>query len=513
MSTRPRPSNTWVTSVFNPGFDKRIPLGFVEMVYDKKTGNPVGYMRSGNFYPLGVNAETFDAEEKKKAEGPTYNKMREQQIAAQATPISAQVSTKGLVVTTDPTNGTTYVSGMVGTGPNAIAQEHFIYLRTIPEKGQTLTRAPGASEIGGIKSTPGGEYTLEITNDYDRIRNLVLSEAQTTPGGMDSLFSTMYSAGLISKETFQRKDISNQEFNKGLQYALRNYSVNVIDDFTIGGATEAEGFLSYLGAGFQKAGPTSRTTYDSVITKRQDAAEEADRFFMSYLGRGANKREEDEYYKILRDAEKKNIVATTAKYDAEGKLISSTKTGELVSETDRLFMLGKVAGTAIKGGNLEKIMTRGGQAAAEVNQIMTLASNYGVSLTQQDAVNYVADNLTKGKTLDSTKNKIIKLSKIKYGNIANLIDNEMSVSDIAVDFINNYAALTGTPVNSIDIFNPLIQSALTNNGQPGVMKENDFKMLIKNDPTSRSLWLNTPQAKDEAAAYTYNILKTFGLVA
>ena len=496
MANRPRPANTWVTSVFNPGFDKRIPLGFVEMVYDKRTGNPVGYMRSGNFYPMGVDTVTYDAEQKAKAESKdTYNKKREEQIAAEAAanPIGTAVNTKGLAVTTDPNNGTTYVSGIVDP-KTGMAKEHFIYL--------------------GTKADPKGNYNLNITSDYDKVRNLILTEAQSVSGGMDALFGVMYNAGLISKETFQKKDFSNQEFNKGLQYAVRNYSVNVIDDFTVKGAKEAEGFLNYLGTGFQgSVGPTSRTTYDSVVTKRQDAAEEADRFFMSYLGRGANKQEEDAYYKMLRNSEKKNIVATTAKYDSEGKLLSSSRTGELITETDRMFMLGKVAGAAIRGSNLEKVMTRGGQAADDINNIMTYAANYGVLVTQEDAMNYVANNLSKGKTLDSTKNKLLKLSKIKYRNIADLIDDEMSVTDVATDFITNYSALTGIPVNTVSVFNPVIQKALTNNGSQGVMTENDFNVLVKTDPESRGLWLQSPGAKDEAASYAYNILKTFGLIA
>jgi hypothetical protein len=50
-----------------------------------------------------------------------------------------------------------------------------------------------------------------------------------------------------------------------------------------------------------------------IVTKRQDAANDADQFFMANIGRNATKEEEDAYYKLLRDAEKKAIQSTTTK--------------------------------------------------------------------------------------------------------------------------------------------------------------------------------------------------------
>lgn len=52
-----RPENTRVINVFNPGIDKRIPLGFVDQVIDKETGNLVGFVEDGKFYKLGEKVE------------------------------------------------------------------------------------------------------------------------------------------------------------------------------------------------------------------------------------------------------------------------------------------------------------------------------------------------------------------------------------------------------------------------------------------------------------------------
>jgi hypothetical protein len=47
-----RPANTYVSQVFNFGVDKNIPLGFVNVVYNKN-GSLAGYLRNGKFYEPG----------------------------------------------------------------------------------------------------------------------------------------------------------------------------------------------------------------------------------------------------------------------------------------------------------------------------------------------------------------------------------------------------------------------------------------------------------------------------
>ena len=49
-----RPSNSRLINVINWGIDKRIPLGFVDTVIDKETGDLVGFMQDGEFYELGA---------------------------------------------------------------------------------------------------------------------------------------------------------------------------------------------------------------------------------------------------------------------------------------------------------------------------------------------------------------------------------------------------------------------------------------------------------------------------
>jgi hypothetical protein len=74
-----RPDNTYVSQVFNFGIDKKLPLGFVNVVYSKDTGNVVGYEQGGKFYALGEKvAEKVSEPEKRK----TYTRSIEDRVTA-----------------------------------------------------------------------------------------------------------------------------------------------------------------------------------------------------------------------------------------------------------------------------------------------------------------------------------------------------------------------------------------------------------------------------------------------
>jgi hypothetical protein len=482
---RSRPSNTRVTNVINFGVDKRLPLGFVDVVTDNETGLWVGYMKDGSFYPLGVDAKEFDKEQKaavqqagKKdkataARGPA---------SAVGNPLINEFGKYKLQVTTDPENGKTYVSG-IASGTD-VAEEHFLYI--------------------------GPDNKINVTSNFDIIRSSIVKDIATQPGAGDAVFNAMYSAGLIGKDTFDKKDFSAPDFNKGLQYAVRNYSINAIDAVNVKGAKEIQSFASYLqssGEGSLKG--TTRTTTESFVTKRADAADEADRFFMQYLGRGATKSEENAYYEALRELERKSVASRTAKYDAEGNLLGSVSTGELVDELDRTLLLGKVAGKAIKGSNVDELLTAGGRASGDIQNIMSIANQYGLIMTQEDAMNYVATNLRKGKSVEQTKNKLIKLSQTKYQNIANLIDDDISVKDIASQYIYDMSQILEVNASSINVNDPTIQAALLNNNNQGTMSITDFNTMLRKD----ARWGKTNNARNTAASYGLEILKSFGLVS
>lgn len=74
-----RPDNTYVSQVFNFGIDKKLPLGFVNVVYSKDTGLVVGYEKNGKFYNLGEKIPEKVTEPQKRK---TYSGSIEERVTA-----------------------------------------------------------------------------------------------------------------------------------------------------------------------------------------------------------------------------------------------------------------------------------------------------------------------------------------------------------------------------------------------------------------------------------------------
>jgi hypothetical protein len=485
-----QPINSRIIQAINFGVDKRIPLGVVNQVVDKTTGNLIGYMRGDKFYELGTDADIVDVQVAKDKEELTEAKAEAAASLEQRDPFLKPFTEMKLGVTIDPETGKTKVMNKDG--------EVFIYV------------GPGEPKPG-----PRGSYlktkdmprdtSVNVLNDFDEIRKKIINDATATTGGMDTLFEKLYKNGSLSEETYKSKNVSADDFNTGLLYAVRKFSIETVDKYTINGVKKPMEFGDYLSTGFKAAKPTSKTAYDAIVTKRQDAAEDADQFFMKNVGRNATKEEENAYYELLRDAEKKAVQSTTTRYDAEGNKMGSTQTGDLMSELDKTLLLGKVAGKAIQNSDINTLLSAGGSAAKDVNSILSYAKNYGVVLTKEQAMSYVATNLKKGQNVDATRAKILQIAKSQpqYAAIADKITNDVSVKELAGNYIYQKAQTLELNMDTIDVFDKDIQDGLTGN-----LSMTDFnKRLRKN-----SAWANTKNAKEEAANYATDILKSFGLM-
>jgi hypothetical protein len=284
-----QPNNSRIVQVINFGVDKRIPLGIVNQVIDKSTGYLIGYMRGDKFYELSTDATVVDAEQAKAVEDKNKFDQTLASQQAQADPFLKPFTDGKVGVTVDPETGKTIVSD--GTS------EIFIYVGPSAPK---VTYDPGTGRV--ITQPAGKDTDIEVINDFDAIRKKMLTDATATPGGMDSLFEKLYKNGSISEETYKSKNVSADDFNKGLLYSVRKFSIETVDKYTLKGDKKPVNFTDFLVTGFKPDKPISKTTYESIITRRQDAAEDADQFFMANLGRNATKEEENSYYELLRDA-------------------------------------------------------------------------------------------------------------------------------------------------------------------------------------------------------------------
>ena len=383
----------------------------------------------------------------------------------------------GLIVDTDETGKSVVRSSMEGYAANG--SEHFVW---------------------GRKSAK--DTNVEIGASYNEIEKKILQDANARPGGMQALFDRLYKAGLIKKQTYDTKAIETSDFTSGLMYALREYSKKTTRDYEISGIKTPISFDDYLDKQFTPAGPDVK--YSSVTTTRDTAASDLDRFFMDYLGVGATKEQHDEYYKQLRALEKKAIKTTTTTET------SQNVAGEFIDDLDRAELMRKVAGKALDGSDIDTILKGGAGAAQDVNSIISQAKNYGVKLSNKDALGYVANELRLGqKDLKKVNAKILAVAKSTYGNLSDVLSDEVSLKDLSSNYIYNMAEVLELNPKDIDALDPTVQTALKNNGNKGTMNLTDFDRMLRNDPR----WARTKNAREEASRYAYEVLKDFGLMA
>jgi hypothetical protein len=483
-----RPPKSRISQVINPGIDKRIPFGIVNTVIGED-GSLLGYMKNDKFYELGTDASVVDAEEKKAVEKKEKAAEDARILREQTDPFFAPFNDKKLNISVDPDSGK--MAARDGDG-----KENFIYVGP----SSIDSRYTSISDSISTKDTD-----IEVSTDFDKVRNKILTDASRVPGGTQALFDRLFKSGGLSKETYNSLNVSAPDFNASLLYSVRKFTIETVDNYRLKNVKTPVNFNDYIANNLSPAKPTSRTTYDAIVTKRQDAANDADQFFMANIGRNATKEEEDAYYKLLRDAEKKAISSTTTKYDAEGNQIGRTQTGELLSETDKTLLLGKVAGKSISGSDVSTLLSYGGKASQDVDSVLSYAKKYGVVLTKEQAMNYVASNFKKGQDLEASKAKILQIAKSlpQYAGIADKISDTVSVQDIAGNYMWQKSQILELSADSIDVFDKDIQDGLTGN-----MTMTDFNKKLRQNP----IWANTKNAKEEAANYATDILKSFGLM-
>ncbi len=398
---------------------------------------------------------------------------------------------KGLAVDTDPDNGESTIKANSQAYEFA-GQEHLIWVG----KNQGFQ-----SKLPGFSSTKPST-DVQISAGYNELEKKILTDANKQPGGMQALFDRMYKAGLISKQTYNSKSTSSNDFTKNLLYALREFSKKTIRDYELSGIKNPISFDDYLDKEFTPAGPDVK--YSSITTTRGTAASDLNRFIMQYLGTGASKQQHDEYYKQLRALEKKAIRTTTTTET------SQNVAGEFIDEIDKMELMRKVAGKALEGSDIDTVLKGGAGAAQAVNGVLAYAKQYGINLNSKDALGYVANELKQGQgDLKKINSKILAISKATYGNLSDVISEDVNLRELSSNYKYNMSQVLELSPDAIDVMDPTIQTALKNNGNKGTMNLTDFDRMLRNDPR----WGKTKNAREEASKYAYDILKDFGLMA
>ena len=411
------------------------------------------------------------------------------------------VKAKGLSVTVDPNNGNSWVSGAEGDSQ----VQQYIY---ISEESRPTEIVGGKLRRSGSSSKP---YTPS-TSDFDAIRKRIIEEAISSPRGLKGLFDDLRGAGLrIPNNDYNRLDTTSVSFGQALSSALQRHTKAMVNDLEINKNTNPKSFFQYVREDLKDSGINDpEVDYNEYVTKRDEADSDLNRFFMDYLGRNASDEELNKYYKELRALEKKNAQVTTTKNTDSGGT-SKVTTGEYQLDTEDILQLQrKIAGKALDGSDIDVVLKGGSKAAQDVNSTLAYAKRYGVTLTNKDALNYVA-NSYKNNDKDTSKinAKILAISKATYSNLADVLSEDVSLNDLSANYKYTMRQVLEIPESQVDTLNPTIQLALKNNGNKGAMNLTDFERVLKQDPR----WGYTSNALETAAGYANSILRNFGLIA
>ena len=332
-------------------------------------------------------------------------------------------------------------------------------------------------------------------------------------GGTEALRKKLYELGFLSKPDYTRKDEAS--FNNALIDAANSHTMEQVQRYTLNPGQKSYKFDSFTGwlstkkSGLTPDAPPIDTYLES--TKRADADQDIQAFIFELTGMNATPEQKDEYFKLL---QAEQLIASRK---AKVKGTTQTTVGEFLNEDDYFRIASKVIAPSLKGTDLEGIDKLGGKIAKQILDLKDFAGEYGIQLDSKQAFGYVSSGLTVGGSLntgalDSQKNTIRQMSKAFYGNISSLIDAGVKPVDIANQFAAYKSKVLEKPSNAYSIFDKDIQNAIKNGGKSGVMSFDEYTKYLRTSPDTKGEFLETKGAREEAASYANDILKSFGLV-
>lgn len=331
------------------------------------------------------------------------------------------------------------------------------------------------------------------------------------PGGAVSLKQSLLKSGWISQAEFNHDDyigglissISSHSVSSVWDWQTRAVSPNAKDAFK---QTYNQFLTSGKAGSGVSTGPQTDTTNSLQSTRRMTdkTLNEA----MQTLGLTATPQQQDAYYTEVRKAENALSYKQVTSKDAKGNTVL-TPSGEVLSDADRVLMATRIASTSLKAAGadaktLDKVLKSSSTAATGINQIMAKAREYNITLTSQQALDYVVKSLEPG---NSMANQMLRLESVassfyKDSNptMSAHIAKGGTYKDISDLYANIYTTKLGTTIpDSVD--NADIQNAISTN-----MNQYDFQRSLQKKPE----WKATPEAHGIADSYLSKILSSFG---
>jgi hypothetical protein len=230
------------------------------------------------------------------------------------------------------------------------------------------------------------------------------------------------------------------------------------------------------------------------ITPKEQALEDFNTFILDATGAAANPVDAAQYYKELNKLEKSKVAKQVT--TRSGSTTTQTATAGVTKE-DRELLAAKFVDRYIDTAGVKNV---GGAVGANLGTIRKLASDYNIALSDAEIRRYAVSALTDKNVLETAKVKIKNTAKVRYQNLAPYIDQDLTVKDIASQYINRMANVLEINPETVKLDNRYIDSALST-----LPNFTDFNKILRGGPE----WPYTLNAREEAASIINKVKSDF----
>ncbi len=155
--------------------------------------------------------------------------------------------------------------------------------------------------------------------------------------------------------------------------------------------------------------------------------------------------------------------------------------------------------------------TYGGQAAADVQQLQTLARRNGVALSDKTVQRWVT-RISAGESIDGFEAYVREMASSAFPQWADRLGAGQDLHDIADPYRQSMAKTLELNDEEIDLFDPTIRKTLQStdpDGKPMTKPLWQFEKELRQDKR----WLETDNARETMMSTTKGILSKWGVVS
>jgi hypothetical protein len=161
----------------------------------------------------------------------------------------------------------------------------------------------------------------------------------------------------------------------------------------------------------------------------------------------------------------------------------------------------------------DNVFEFGGSAASDMTKIRAHAKSMGVYLDDATIGRYVDGIYSQKDSLENVINSISNIAVSYYPQFADDVKAGATIADISRKYTETAAQMLEVDPNDFDFFgndpaksDPLMAKAMFGGKDGKAMSVYDFRKAVKQD----GRWKKTKNAREEYAAITQNVLKSFG---